>query len=61
MKSKIRIILRNLKSFLASRKHIFIHFSSVRQPCTLLIKSVLGLHLYYPGPWGGVDQWLLKM
>ena len=55
--TKIRINLRNLKKL--SSYHTF--SDGARQPCTLLKKSVLGLHLYCPAPWGAVDQWPLKM
>lgn len=56
---KKKIIFRKSKSF-PTRGYIFIHVSSAREPCVLLRESVLGLHLYYPAPWGGVDQWLFK-
>lgn len=56
---KKKIIFRKSKSF-PTRGYIYIHVSSAREPCALLRESVLGLHLYYPAPWGGVDQWLFK-
>lgn len=58
----IRIKLRNLKKFFSLQENTFSVISAVLDNLArYLKKSVLGLHLYYPAPWGGVDQWPLKM